>query len=1005
MLHYTSRTHMRRTIMSNEVNTMMLQQERIEKQQKAFVSSLRIKDDANDIAVYLEEFYNLIREVSNEDHTLNAGLEHLIKYYRSEGVQNYTEALIYTDNNGKKEFNEASIFYLLERRRLVIHGGFIYVVFAHGVNRLDDEYTKDKIKLEFGILHDKECGQLVNMISMLNAVRKTEDKLTGDIMTRTVPSSYNPNLVRFSDCDVDLKTLKTIPISYNSIPKKRLERKYALSMNEQKNVDTIRQLLLFIADYDVLLYNRLIQFMGYAFTKKQMEKMFILLGEGGNGKGVFLQLMDVLYSGDSFRTSSLLEIAKGNSVTKDSAYSAMLPSKVSLIEDESDFSAKTFSEVYKSFADGGSAQVRQLKQNSKSLSNQSVFYVATNYTEFAGYAAGDNAFTRRVQFADFTNTFITKADTDLVTSVLGNVGREGAVCNFVNMLHIVTDDFDPSLTYKKNANRLGDRNKFETRKSVFVKNLAIQDTDTRMERFAECLLNKERLFEDCGIELSQLFQLTDCPVDNAKDLGNLLKGVDKRNCSMKRGGRGGAAKLVLGSLWYKMLVLGNVAPTDFAFHKDVDEAKMFEIVSSGRIRVTQLAHQLGLVGVRKAEFKRYVSSVEGLKIVEVSSGELGSTQPFVELDVDSEDDYIEFEEVIEEVVEEVVEEPSEDDLFIAQLIADLEADEKNRDNSEPLSFAECKRLEHERDVTRELDALDLLMMELEQEEEVVEENEDYLVSVFEQPRYPIGNVDKVTRKTSKIDSIISPVGCEKHETYKFFPYGIETRGGEIEPSKLLALDFDDETNGTDLDVVLREFEALGYSGYLQESYSSMSEGSPYLRFHVILQCNDFVHQTCYNDIAEEIAGKTTFVRDLNMRYKTLVSCSSKRWYKFGTDLVDVKGYEPSVPREAEKVLEDGREVIEDRSHILTLQDYLIDSAHDTADYFLSLIHEDMYGVGNRDDSVYRVCMYLNECKTDYNMNQSVYSEGYKTLYKLVYFHPVAEGRRQLLDKIEGHFIK
>lgn len=885
-------------------------------------------EESTVICRYLKEFDTVFDYITSTPSDIHQMIRQLITYHESEPVEYYYDKLKEETKNKSAAFSKTSILYLLERRRLIVFKGSLHLVVKSGVVPVATNTGRRALSLEFSI-GESETNFLLNTLSTLDALCEYQDLSTGNVVYTTIPSNYSENYVRFNDVLIDMHHLRFIDDDPSIIASLRLHTNFTTTESLEA-IQKLKDFILFIADYDEAIYYRLIKILAYSYTHEVLEKMFVFLGKGRNGKGLFLKLIQTLCLGKVHTLSSMYKMRKSSTSSKESEILEILTAKATLVEEELEFTKDLFDESYKNLVTGGSETGRRLGSNSVTLKNNSVFFVATNYSNFQDIQNDDWSFLNRVVFTDFNNKFIDKSirpsDHTLITEIFDGKGK---ILNFVNLVRLLF------LELKNIENPLYIPNM----KSNYIRHGIFEDTSVKKQQVYDVLHENQQLFEKKNrIQINKLALLLGWTASEIKETFQ-----HEQEVTIKK--RAHYDYLQLTDELMKRKVTLEMQPSDFYFHPliDVEDLKQG---AQEEIRVTQLMYECAVEGVSKIDMTEYLACFDCFDV------RFYEEQPFV-----------------------------------------VYVDPKATSNLDILNSFLMEPIEKP-EMTNE----DVLNFFLNNEEEDIVEDERYKVSVFRQNHYPISNVDFRTDFTSDITSLQSAEGTEKEALIKLFPYDIETRGDYIVPSNLLALDFDSEKNGDDLEAILETFRKLNVECFVQESTSSMKNG--YIKFHIIVYCNNLVHQTRYKEIVEKFAARLPFEYDTNYRYRTIMNVSHHKWYHIKGELFDTTEF-PDREIERETItLADGREIIQDKSSYNSLTDYLIDSGHESAGLFLNVILKDEYDTGNRDDTVFKLTSYLNDSLLNYNMKPSVYLEGYEILSDIVFKHQVSEGKGELMRKID-----
>lgn len=299
----------------------------------------------------------------------------------------------------------------------------------------------------------------------------------------------------------------------------------------------------------------------------------------------------------------------------------------------------------------------------------------------------------------------------------------------------------------------------------------------------------------------------------------------------------------------------------------------------------------------------------------------------------------------------------------------------------------------------EVDPFAALLDELatEDDEEDFELTDDFTLSVFDIGRYP-RNGEPVSSYTDNPADVVSPAGVSKEATVKLFPYYLKTRGKDsnARPSNWLAMDFDSPASGDSIDVVLKELKEYGFECWLQESPTSNTHG--YVKFHLLVACDDKITEANYADAVELFDLALPFKHDPQYRYHSILNCSSYPWHKIeGALFLPPEPAVNSGERDCPVNLEADPTWGENFD---TLDDYLMHATpHATAQLFCEIRLLGTYDFGARDETVSKICLFLNSCLESWGMKPKVYKEGYDSIRSIVANHPRLEGKSALLHKI------
>lgn len=562
-------------------------------------------DNPQAILEYLQEFRSLASSIMTNESELIALLDQSIQLWKN-GSEAYRYQQLYQRESKKRaSFNYTSIIYLLERRKLVLYGGVIHIVTSTSVVPCYSSSAKNLLKLDYG-LSSVEVTGLLTELSQLDGLAQYIDKRTGQLRKSKFPKTYNPNLVGFDDILIDMRFLKKLPYEQTSIPAFRLHADY--TDYDQKEVADIKKLLMFIADYNHDNYHRLCQMLAFPYTRPTPELMFVLLGKGGNGKGVFLQLIERLCQYNSHKMASMAKFMRSSSVSRESEMLDILTSKATLVGEETEFSKTVFDSVYKNLIDGGTETGRKLQNDTVSMENKSVIYSATNEFDFEGLSSTNNAFDRRMRFTDFTNSFISDADKALV-KVLGDKTDESnyGVVHFLNLLHLLMDELE----------HCSDLHIIPQVSSQFITNQAISESKTELYEFLSDLKVFENILVTRGnIPISAIEQVlhkwneveVNQFINNNEELDLIY--YDDEAC------------IVFSERLLTRKILQSAKPEDFIFHTSVNQTKLMNLCKQP-IRITEVFYKLGLVE-SKEDLIDYAKSCSFLEITE----KVG--QPFVQ---------------------------------------------------------------------------------------------------------------------------------------------------------------------------------------------------------------------------------------------------------------------------------------------------------------------------------------------------------------------------------------
>lgn len=910
---------------------------------------VKLKEDKSIIIDYLEQFYNTLDEVIFNDSPLKSKLLDLIAYYKddSEGaVAYYLYTSIKVSDKPTRAFGLESLLYLLERRQIIIHDGLIRIRTATGTEPITTSQGQSIIATEFS-LTTPELNKLMSVLSMIESITQYRNRMTGAIVRPTLPKEYLATGVQFNDCVFDLHTLKPIKPCNGFIPFVRIYSSY--KSRNQEEIQHLRNLLLFIADYDWEQYQRLLKIIAYPFTRKKSDKMFVFLGKGRNGKGVLLEFINRMTLNKSHTIDSMMHLSRSSSSSKESEILEILTSQATLVQEEKNFDKELFDNYYKNMVTGGKMTGRKLGANSTTIANQSTFFVATNYTYFDGVTKDDYAFRDRVVLTDFDNKFMGEElypqDSELVFNVVNSYGKYHHCFNFKNILQLLIDDIEDKSTITF----------IPSQKSQYIKGNTFESDESKILNIYNLIADNPTLLVKNRVKLTDLKELLhDGELHTIHSLAEDLKSV-----GLDVGVYNGYAVLRLDDLTIKRYIEKNMLISDFNFHTYInDYLPMIQVYSMEKTRITEVMFKVGVKGISKRDLIDYFT-----------------VHPEFEVEIHSEQPFITYVPQEEEVIEE---EPTLDiDGMFERLFAELDALEQEEQEEEEETF----------DVIAFLDSII-----------AQEEQEEFKVSVFKQGAYPRSGVDFRDAYTSDIESLVSPPNCTKEGTWKLFPYDIETRGGEIQPSQLLALDFDEIDSDLTLQDVLDIFKRLGYDCYLQESYSS-TEGQ--LKIHCLVKCTNIIDQYNYKSATQEFTKALPFNNDDGVYYKTIMNISSHPWYHIEGTYFDTSNL-VKISKEMKERVESG-ELKEDRSHYTNLLTYLVDSNHENAKVTLETFYQDAYDVGNRDNTVFKIATFLNDSYVHYNMPYELWHEAYSKLLEIVGSHPVNDNdKRSLIMKINNY---
>lgn len=910
------------------------------------------------IIEYLKELLALLPRVAGEKSPLVPKIKALINYHEGDPNHYMYNEILEPNEKGARRFGLKTKLYLLERRQIVIDDNMLHLVVPSGIVPLNKELAIEYLMATFDLNH-KDVQQLIDQLGAIRSFRHyISDE--GVLTYPTIPKSFNRNVVMFKDCAINLQTLEQIEIKLDTIP----YLKFNVEFNNPNtySINLIKDLLLFIADYNKDSYRRLIKIIAYTYTHKRLDKLMMLLGTGRNGKGLLLNMINVYSLGRSFQISSMRDVAKSSGTSKEGVLLDLITSNTTLVEEETVFNMPLFNEYYKSLVTGGAKTGRKIGGDAQTLKNHSVFFVASNYFDFADVKSNDFAFLDRILFTDFNNKFInhgTHQDTDRLVSKL--MDYNNTHLSFINLLHVIIDE----LGGQKRLDEI------ENISSANIKHNLLRNKKVQINEICKILSENTTTFEPNkpnNIRVSKVSGLVDLTTKEIKELVKDCTHIDIVNTH-------NVNYLSFDNEFMKTKILKTATIEDYSFHQNLNIEKIHKITQK-QIRVTEMMYKLNIENIEKEDMTDYLNIHEEFEL------ELVDDQPFVTSLKDPLNDVIE-----DKPTNEMPTEEKDEVIPPKKTLKDIlrESIEKDR----------------EKELQKSFDYLDNLLEECNQNKAKTEDtNDNYKVSVFRQPHYLKNGVDYRTEYTSDIASVTSPPQYKKNELVKIFPYGLETRGGEIKPSNLIALDFDNKENGNDFEAIISVFKKLNYKCYLQQSYSSMTKEYPYVKFHVIIECNRTVHQHGYNDIVNYICSKLPYIRDDRFKYKTMMNVSKHKWVVLHGDYLDIGDVKlPPLKDTKQPLLENGLAVVQDRSEYKTLEDYLINSPHQTAETFLQIIHNNAYKIGCRDDTIYQIVCYLNDSWENYKMKQSVYDEGFKTLYQIAFKDDTPNDKHILLNKI------
>lgn len=875
---------------------------------------------------YLDEFMNIIAKRFDSETEIGSRIKKLIEFHQEEPNVTYYSKIKDETKKGNQMFSLASVMYLLEQRRVVISSGSIWLTSKSGTISLRSQGALNLLTTEFGLTNSEGVTLINNVIGALESLTKHVDLETGDMIITKIPKSYNKNMVCFEDVMIDLSNLKPTKIDLEVIPSVQLHTKFY--EYDIIGVQRLKELLLFIADYNPEEYKRMLKILAYSYTHSELEKMFLMLGKGRNGKGVFLQFVSKYCMQRAYSMSSMHKMRKSSSSSKESEMIEILTAQATLVEEELEFTKSLFDECYKNLVSGGSETGRKLGNNATTIPNNSVFYVATNYSDFSDIQSDDYAFLDRVITTDFNNKFVTKEDRKLVSEVLNTKNKHFHFKNILTLL-VLELGKEESLTF------------IETQRSTYAKNSTFGKASDDLESVLATVKEYNHLLihESGSVNMTILSNLVN---RSTETLFDIFSEYNPEEVSFEDSVYANFEPSIL-----RRYFTLNATPDDFWWSSMLDLSKLDGVATDER--VTKVMYDLNLAFVSKTEAVEFFNCLPGATV------KFRDEQPFVTY------------------VKPAPPEPSE------EVIVEVEPD------AVPI-----------------IPTVDNAIAE-------VLESMNYQVSVFKQPRYPISGVDERSLLTTDIMSLRSNEVGSKEELIKLFPYDILTRGAESNPSKLLALDFDSCENPIEMDNVVKNFERLGYECFIQESFSSRKCSkctTKHVKFHVIVYCDSEITSLNYAEVAERFTMLLPYKLDENFRYKTIMNVSHYDWIhikgkKYIVEVID----SITSPPEANRVI-DGRLIVQDRSSYTTLLDYLTFSGHEGASLFYNVLYNNQYGVGNRDDTAYKLMMYLNDSLENYNMRIEVYNEGYDKLINIIANHHVNDtDKYKILEKVMENRIE
>lgn len=200
--------------------------------------------------------------------------------------------------------------------------------------------------------------------------------------------------MNFKNCVLNLRTMETTPHA----PEYGFFHVLPFDYDPRAEAPTWRTFLLDIMEQDEELVQLLEEYGGYCISgdKCWLHKAMMLIGEGANGKSVFMEVLGAVVGKDNRSVVPMQDIEKPTSRYQ-------MVNKLFNYSEETSVNALSESATFKAMVAGGEILVKRLYENEYSMENKTKLIMAANSTPVS--ADKTHGFLRRLAIVHFNKTY------------------------------------------------------------------------------------------------------------------------------------------------------------------------------------------------------------------------------------------------------------------------------------------------------------------------------------------------------------------------------------------------------------------------------------------------------------------------------------------------------------------------------------------------------------------------------------------------------------------------
>lgn len=284
-----------------------------------------------------------------------------------------------------------------------------YLIEKFKVVRFEVHDDEDHMK-ENNLLYIYHNGVYINneeiiRTEMINLIDGITDRQRKEVISymrlKTEIVKEDSNIIALKNGFFDEKTFTFYPISDENRYKYRTTRKINHNYNENAKSELLEQTLNGIFLGNKFFYNLFYEMLGYCMHYGcELEKMFILKGEGANGKSTLFNLIYALFGSNNYTSNSLQDL------TKNRFRLAGLNNKMVNIDDDTESGYLAESSIAKKLVSGGIFEAEKKNVDAFNFRNRAkLLFSCNNQTRFGDTS---NGISRRLIIiplqADFRNT-------------------------------------------------------------------------------------------------------------------------------------------------------------------------------------------------------------------------------------------------------------------------------------------------------------------------------------------------------------------------------------------------------------------------------------------------------------------------------------------------------------------------------------------------------------------------------------------------------------------------